>query len=50
MVKYKEGIISSMDLTQSQNQYLTAQGKYYGSVMEFLNAKAALDRILSTKY
>lgn len=49
LIKYKEGIISSLDLTQSQNQYLTAQGKYYSSVVEFLNAKAALDRILSTK-
>jgi outer membrane protein TolC len=49
MIKFKEGIISSLDLTQSQNQYLTAQSKYYTSVMEFLNAKAALDRILSTK-
>jgi outer membrane protein len=48
LIKYKEGIISSMDLTQSQNQYLTSQGNYYKSVMEFLNAKAALDRILST--
>ena len=50
LIKYKEGIISSLDLTQSQSQYLTAQGNYYKSVMEFLNAKAALDRILSTKY
>jgi outer membrane protein len=49
LIKFKEGIISSLDLTQSQNQYLTTQGKYYSSVMEFLNAKAALDRILSSK-
>jgi outer membrane protein len=49
LIKFKEGIMSSLDLTQSQNQYLTAQAKYYSSVMEFLNAKAALDRILSTK-
>jgi outer membrane protein TolC len=48
IIKYKEGIISSMDLTQTQNQYLTAQANYYNSVVEFLNAKAALDRILST--
>jgi outer membrane protein len=49
IVKFKEGIVSSLDLTQSQNQYLTAQGKYYNSVVELLNAKAALDRILATK-
>lgn len=47
MVKYREGIISSLDITQSQNQYLTAQGAYYTSVVELLNAKAALDRILA---
>jgi outer membrane protein len=47
LVKYREGIISSLDITQSQNQYLTAQGAYYTSVVELLNAKAALDRILA---
>ncbi len=46
-IKYKEGIISSLDLTQSQDQYLTAQRNYYSSVVNFLNAKVALDRILS---
>jgi len=49
LIKFQEGIMSSMELTQSQNQYLTSQGNYYKSVMEFLNAKAAIDRILSTK-
>jgi len=46
-IKYKEGIISSLDLTQSQDQFLTAQRNYYQSVVNFLNAKVALDRILS---
>jgi outer membrane protein len=49
LIKYKEGIISSIDLTQNQNQYLTAQGNYFNSVLSFLSARAALDRILSTK-
>jgi outer membrane protein len=48
LIKYKEGIISSIDLTQIQNQYLTAERNNYVSVVTFLNAKAALDRILST--
>lgn len=46
-IKYTEGIISSLDLTQSQDQYLTAQRNYYTSVVNFLNSKVALDRILS---
>ncbi len=46
-IKYKEGLISSLDLTQSQDQFLTAQRNYYTSVVNFLNAKVALDRILS---
>jgi outer membrane protein TolC len=46
-IKYTEGILSSLDLTQSQDQLLTAQRNYYQSVATFLNAKVALDRILS---
>ncbi len=45
-IKFKEGIITSLNLTQSQEQYLTTQRNYYSSVMEFFNAKVALDRIL----
>ena len=47
LVKYKEGISSSMDLTQAQNQYLSAQGSYINSMLDLLNAKAALDKILN---
>jgi len=46
-IKFTEGIITSIDLTQSQEQYLTAQRNYYTSVVNFLDAKVALDRILS---
>ncbi len=46
-IKYKEGLISSLDLTQSQNQFLNAQQNYYQSVVNYLNAKVAIDRILS---
>jgi len=46
-IKYKEGVISSLELTQSQDQFLTAEKNYYQSVANFLNSKVALDRILS---
>lgn len=47
VIKYKEGVSSSFELTQNQNQFLTAESNYYNSVLSLLNAKAKLDRILS---
>lgn len=47
VIKYKEGVSSSFELTQNQNQYLTAESNYYNSVLSLLNAKAKLDRILN---
>lgn len=49
MIKYKEGISSSMDLTMAQNQYLSTQGKYLSAMVEVLNAKAELDKILNIR-
>jgi outer membrane protein TolC len=47
VIKYKEGVSSSFELTQNQNQFLTAESNYYNSVLTLLNSKANLDRILS---
>jgi outer membrane protein len=47
VIKYKEGVSSSFELTQNQNQFLTAESNYYNSVLSLLNAKAKLDRILT---
>jgi len=47
IIKYREGVSSSFELTQNQNQFLTAESNYYNSVLSLLNAKAKLDRILS---
>jgi outer membrane protein TolC len=47
IIKFKEGVGTSLELTQSQNQFLTAESNYYNSVLSLLNAKAKLDRILS---
>jgi len=46
LVKYHEGVSTSFELSQSQNQYLTAEASYYSSILTLLNAKAKLDRIL----
>jgi len=44
--KYKEGVSTSFDLSQSQGQYLQAQATYFQSVMELISAKSALDKLL----
>jgi outer membrane protein len=48
IVKFQEGVSSSFELSQNQSQFLTAESNYYTSVLNLLNAKAKLDRILST--
>ena len=48
IVKYREGVSSSFELAQNQNQFLTAESNYYNSLLSLLNAKAKLDRILKT--
>lgn len=44
--KYNEGLASSTDLTQTENQYLTTLGNYINTTLELLNAKLALDKAL----
>jgi outer membrane protein len=48
IIKYKEGVSTSLELTQSHTQFLTAESNYYNSLISLLQAKAKLDRILST--
>ena len=44
LIKYKEGISSSMDLIQAHNQYLAVESDYINSISELLNAKNKLDK------
>ncbi|CAG0980180.1 MAG: TolC family protein [Bacteroidetes bacterium] len=46
-IKHKEGIASSLELTQAHTQWLNAQGNYISSIYELLNAKNQLDKILN---
>jgi outer membrane protein len=48
IIKYHEGVSSSFELSQNQNQFLSAESNYYNSVLSLLNAKAKLDRILTS--
>lgn len=45
--KYKEGIISSLDLVQAHNQYLQAEGAYLMSASQLLTARTTLDKLLN---
>ncbi|MEM7161769.1 MAG: TolC family protein [Bacteroidota bacterium] len=43
-IKYQEGIASSFELNQLQSQYLEQEANYIEAVLNFLNAKSALDK------
>jgi len=47
LVKYKEGVSSSLDLTQSNDKFLSAQSEYIKSLSDLLNAKNKLDRLMN---
>lgn len=47
-MKFEQGIVSSLDLTQANDNLLRAESNYLNSVMEVLQAKTALDKILNT--
>jgi outer membrane protein TolC len=46
IIKYKEGIISSLELTQAQNQYLQAQSNYFTSIIEMSAAYSKLEKLI----
>ncbi len=46
LVKYKEGVSSSMDMTTAQNQYLSTQGNYFNVILQLLNANSNLNKAL----
>ena len=45
--KYREGVSSSLDLTQTQNQYLQAESNYYQAALSMMSAKIALEKIVT---
>jgi outer membrane protein TolC len=48
-IKYKEGLGSSFELTQSETEYITNQLRYIQSILNLLSAKAELDKVLEAK-
>ncbi|MBW6483538.1 MAG: TolC family protein [Vicingaceae bacterium] len=47
--KYNEGLASSLELTQAQNQLLNAEGSFIKSTLDLLNAKATWDKSYGQK-
>ncbi len=45
--KYSQGVASSLDLTQANNNYLTAQNNYISSLINLLQTKVALDKLMN---
>lgn len=45
--KYRAGLSTSLDLSQTYNQYLTTQIDYLTSILELLNKKAELEKELT---
>jgi len=46
LIKYKEGIIGSLELSTAQNQYLQAQSSYYASIIELTSTKSKLEKLI----
>ncbi len=45
LIKYNEGVASSMDLTQAHDKYLMAQSEFIQALSGLLMAKNKLDRL-----
>ena len=46
-IKYTEGLATSLELTQVNNQYLQALTNYTSSMVEVLNAKIRIDLLMN---
>ena len=49
ILKYKEGVSSSLDLSQTQNQFLTSEGNYIKSLLDLLTSKSELQKSYGSK-
>lgn len=49
VMRYKEGVSSSLDLSQTQNQYLTAEGNYIKALLDLLKSKSELQKSYGSK-
>ena len=46
-LKFQQGLVSSLDLTTANNNYLQAETNYISSLIQLLNAQLVLDKLLN---
>jgi outer membrane protein TolC len=46
-LKYQQGLVSSLDLTTANNNYLQAESSYINALLQLLNAQLELDKLLN---
>jgi outer membrane protein TolC len=46
-LKYQQGLVSSLDLTTANNNYLQAESGYISALMQLLNAQLELDKLIN---
>lgn len=47
--KFKEGLVSSMELLQAHNQYLNAESEYINATLNLLDKKLILEKLLAER-
>ena len=45
--KFQQGMATSLDLTQANSNYLDAESNYLTAILEVMNAKLALDKLMN---
>jgi outer membrane protein len=46
-LKYQQGLLSSLDMTTANNNYLQAENNYISSMLQLLDAQVELDKLLN---
>ncbi len=45
--KYEQGLVSSLDLTTANSNYLQAENSYISAMLQLLEAKVEIDKLLN---
>jgi outer membrane protein TolC len=45
--KFEQGMITSLDLTQANSNYLNAESNFLSAMMEVMNARLQLDKLMN---
>jgi len=48
IIKFREGLGSSLDLNQTQSQYFNAESSYFNAIMQLVSAKSRLESLVAS--